>query len=50
MSGKLPAELNGRKSSFGFSPVHIDDLTKVVETAFSELGDARGKAYSVSGA
>lgn len=49
MAGKIPKALNGKNSRFAYTPIHIEDLSNVVNTAFSKLADATGNKYSVNG-
>jgi hypothetical protein len=45
MTGKLSKTFLNKNSKYSFMPIFDEDLASVVETAFSEISDAKGKAY-----
>lgn len=50
MAGKIPSGLAKKKSLFSYNPIHVNDLTFAVESAFSsKFQSVKGQKYSLNG-
>ena len=47
-AGRVPSMIGGA-SSYQFNPVHVDDLTTSITTAFENMDEAKGQRWNVNG-